>query len=285
MAPLFNRKIAANGWEIFYREAGDRNKRAVLLLHGFPTSSVMFKTLMTALFDDFYLVAPDYPGFGFSAFPSKDDFKYSFPIIAGYMYAFTEAIGLERFSIFLNDYGCPIGLRVCVEHPEKIERMIVMNGNAYEEGAGPQWDEILDYWYHPTPEKKAKVYAFLSEEGTKAQYAAGLPDDLLPRVAPETWKLGWQLMLRPGNLEMQYILNCDYLDNMLLFPVFQLYFRTFQPPALIIWGRYDPYFNVEEAHCYQRDIPHAEVHILDGSHMLLETHYDEVLPLMREFLN
>ncbi|MDR6568995.1 alpha/beta fold hydrolase [Chitinophaga ginsengisegetis] len=281
---ILNRSIKVDGIDIFYREAGDRKHPSLLLLHGFPTSSVMFKNLMTALSDRFHLVAPDYPGFGFSAFPDKDLFEYSFGNISAYINKFTDVIGLKSFTIYLHDYGCPIGLRLCVNHPEKIERIIVQNGNAYDEGIGPQWDETIDYWQNPTPEKKEKVAAFLSEEGVKMQYTAGVPEALLSSVSPELWRLDWELMKRPGNIDMQFELNCDFGNNISLFPVFQEYFRVHQPPALIIWGKYDVFFGVEEAYCYQKDLPRAQTHIIDGSHMVLETNFDEVLHLIRTFL-
>lgn len=180
-----NLTASVQGVDVFYREAGDHNNPSVLLLHGFPTSSVMFKNLMVALSDRFHLVAPDYPGFGFSAFPAIDDFEYSFENIAAYIAQFTETIGLRSFAVYLHDYGCPIGLRICVRHPEKITAIIVQNGNAYMEGIGPQWDETRDYWDHPTEAKKKKVSAFLTEEGIREQYTAGLTEELLSRISPE----------------------------------------------------------------------------------------------------
>jgi pimeloyl-ACP methyl ester carboxylesterase len=282
---IFNKTITVDGVDIFYREAGDRKNQSLLLLHGFPTSSVMFKNLMTALSDKVHLIAPDYPGFGFSAFPDKGSFEYTFKNISAYMNRFAEEIDLKSFTIYLHDYGCPIGLRMCVDHPEKIERIIVQNGNAYLEGIEPRWDEIRDYWEHPTEEKRQKVYAFLSEEGTKEQYTAGLPDELLTRVSPETWILDWERMSRPGNLDMQFELNCDYKNNIEMFPVFQQYFRTSQPPALIVWGKYEVYFDVAEAPCYKRDLPNARVHILDSSHMALETNFEEMVGLISNFMS
>ena len=281
---ILNRTIKVNTVDIFYREAGDRKNPAILLLHGFPTSSVMFKNLMIGLSDRFYLVAPDYPGFGFSAFPDTKKFEYSFNNISNYINQFTEEIGLKSFAIYLHDYGCPIGLRLCVNNPEKIERIIVQNGNAYDEGIGPEWDETIDYWKNPTAEKKAKVSQFLSEEGIKMQYTAGLPDHLLSNVSPELWMLDWHLMQRPGNIDMQFELNCDYQSNIKMFPIFQKYFRDHQPPALVIWGKYDAFFDVKEADCYKKDLPAAEVHIVDGGHMALETNFDEVLLLIDNFL-
>lgn len=278
-----NKTVTVDGIEIFYREIGDRTRPAILLLHGFPTSSVMFKNLMVMLGDEFYLVAPDYPGFGFSAFPDKTEFDYSFENIASCINNFTDAIELRTFSVYLHDYGCPIGLRICVKHPSKVERIIIQNGNAYIEGIGPQWDETRDYWQNPTEEKKKKVSAFLSEEGTKMQYTAGLPVHLLPRVGPELWTLDWERMSRPGNIDMQFELNCTFKTNIEMYPAFQAYFRKHQPPALIIWGKHDVFFNVEEAPCYKRDLPNAQVHVLDGGHKALETNFDEIVNLLIEF--
>jgi pimeloyl-ACP methyl ester carboxylesterase len=280
---ILNKRIAANGIDIFYRETGDRRNPAILLLHGFPSSSVMFKKLMAALSDQFYVVAPDYPGFGFSGFPDMSSFEYSFGNITACMEAFIENIGIERFFIYLHDYGSSVGLRICVNNPEQILGIIVQNGNAYLEGLGPQWDETRDYWAHPTKEKKQKIMSFLSEEGTRMQYIAGLPDDLLPRLSPELWTLDWALLSRPGNIDMQFHLNCDYASNIQMFEVFQKYFRQYQPPALILWGKYDVFFSLAEAGCYQRDLPSSELHILEGGHMALETNFDEVLELINQF--
>lgn len=281
---ILHKTIAVAGVNIFYREAGDRSNPSILLLHGFPSSSAMFKNLMTALADRYHLVAPDYPGFGFSGFPDKEKFEYTFKNIAAVIDKFTDAIGLTSFTIYLHDYGAPMGLRVCVRSPEKIEKIIVQNGNAYDEGMGPQWDEIKDFWKHPTEEKKKKLFTFMTEEGTKDQYYSGLPEHLHNTVSPELWRLDWQRMLRPGNLEMQFELNCDYQTNPEMFPAFHEFFRKYQPPALVIWGKYDPYFNVEEAECYKRDLKNVQVHILEGSHMALESNFDEVLELIEEFM-
>ncbi|MBO9564771.1 MAG: alpha/beta hydrolase [Niastella sp.] len=245
----------------------------------------MFKNLMTALADRFHLIAPDFPGFGFSAFPDKDQFEYTFSNISAYINKFTDAIKLQSFTIYLHDYGAPVGLRLCVSHPEKIRSIIVQNGNAYEEGVKKIWDEMRAYWENPTPEKKKKLYAFLSEEGVKWQYTAGVSKELLSTISPELWMLDWDSMKRPGNIDMQYELNCDYRNHMKMFPVFQEYFRVHQPPALVIWGKHDPFFNVGEAVCYKRDLPNAQVHIVDGSHWVLETNFDEVLKLIDDFLS
>ncbi|MEL7587221.1 MAG: alpha/beta hydrolase [Prolixibacteraceae bacterium] len=282
---IYNKMVTVDGVAVFYREAGERKNPSLLLLHGFPTSSIMFKNLMIALSDRFHLVAPDYPGFGFSAFPDRNDFEYSFENMAACIARFTETIQLKSFTVYLHDYGCPIGLRICVNNPEKIERLIVQNGNAYMEGIGPQWDETRDYWEHPTEEKKQKVAAFLSEEGVRTQYTAGLPEELLDRMSPENWILDWDRMKRPGNLDMQFVLNCTYKSNLDMFPVFQEYFRAHQPRAIVIWGKYDVFFDVDEASCYKRDLPQVQTHILDGGHWALETNFDEVLDLISRFMS
>jgi pimeloyl-ACP methyl ester carboxylesterase len=257
---IYNRNIKVDSVTIFYREAGDKNNPSLLLLHGFPTSSIMFKNLMVVLSERYYLVAPDYPGFGFSDFPDAMSFEYSFENIAAYINKFTDAINLKSFAIYLQ------------------------NGNAYMEGLGPQWDETRDYWEHPTEEKKKRVSGFLSKEGTKTQYTSGLSDELLSRVSPESWRIDWERMSRPGNVDIQFTLNSSYKTNLEMYPVFQEYFRRHQPPALVIWGKYDVFFDVAEASCYKRDLPHAEVHILDGGHMALETNFDEVLSLVSNFM-
>jgi pimeloyl-ACP methyl ester carboxylesterase len=282
---IYNKSVNVDGVNIFYREAGKKENPALLLLHGFPTSSVMFKNLMIALADNYYLIAPDYPGFGFSDFPDMKDFEYSFENISIYMNKFTEVINLQPFTIYLHDYGCPIGLRICIKNPENIERIIVQNGNSYIEGIGPQWDETRDYWENPTEEKKKKVAGFLSKDGIKMQYTAGLSEELLKRVSPESWILDWDRMSRPGNIDMQFELNCTYKSNIKMFPVFQEYFRVHQPPALIIWGKYDAFFDLAEANCYKGDLPEAQIHILNGGHMALETNFDEVLNLVEGFMS
>lgn len=281
---IFNKKIEVDGVNIHYREAGERGNPVMLLLHGFPTSSVMFKNVMVALSDKYHLVAPDYPGFGFSDFPDMNDFDYSFENTSACIKKFTEAINVQSFTVYLHDYGCPIGLRMCVKNPEKIEGIIVQNGNSYIEGIGPQWDETIDYWENPTEEKKKRVAAFLSKDGIKMQYTAGLNDELLTRVSPESWILDWERMSRPGNIEMQFKLNCTYKSNIELFPVFQEYFRVYQPRALIIWGKYDVFYELAEANCYKRDLPEADVHILNAGHMALETNFEEVVSLIECFM-
>lgn len=280
-----HKKVLVNGVEIFYREAGNKENPSILLLHGFPTSSLMFKNLMTALSGTYHFIAPDYPGFGFSSFPSRKIFDYSFENIASYITEFTEQIKLNSFSIYLHDYGCSVGLRICMKHPERIAKIIVQNGNSYNEGLGPQWDDTIDYWENPVPGKKKKVAAFLSKEGIKKQYYAGLTPEFVERVSPENWIIDWERMKRPGNIEMQFTLNVTYQTNIEMFPLFQEYFRTYQPPALVLWGKYDVFFDVAEAFCYKRDLPEAQIFIIEGGHMLLETNFTEVIVHLKNFMS
>ena len=281
---LVHKRVNVDGVDIFYREAGDPARPSLLLLHGFPTSSLMFKNLMVEFSDEFHLIAPDYPGFGFSDFPASNEFDYSFENIASYIDKFTDAINLHSFTAYLHDYGSYMGMRLCLKSPHKIEAIIVQNGNNYNEGQGSSWDATKDYWENPTEEKKKKVYAFLSKEGTKAQYFDGVPEKLHQNVSPESWIVDWERMSRPGNLDMQFKLNCTYPTNFVLFPEFQEFLRKSQPPTLVIWGRYDVYFDVAEVHCYKRDLPKVQTHILEGGHMVLETNFEEVSTLVRDFM-
>lgn len=246
---IYNRTIKIDGIDLFYREAGDKKNPSLLLLHGFPTSSIAFKNLMIAMSDQYHLVAPDYPGFGFSQFPVPDDFEYTFGNISALINKLTEAIDLDKFFIYLHDYGSPIGLQLCMNHPEKIAGLIVQSGNAYREGMGPEWDEYIEYWYKPTTEKKKELIKFLSAEGIKNQYFGGLPAEILSRVSPELWMVDWELLRRPGNIEKQFELNCDFKTHLEMFPAYQAYFRSHQPPALVIWGGYEIFFSVKEAPC------------------------------------
>ncbi|MGG7664095.1 alpha/beta fold hydrolase [Dyadobacter sp. BHUBP1] len=281
---IHNRTISIDGIDVFYREAGEKGSPALLLLHGFPTSSVAFKNLMITMSDRYHLVAPDYPGFGFSQFPIPDDFDYTFGGISALINKFTEVIDLKRFFIYLHDYGAPIGLQLCMSHPEKIAGIIVQSGNAHREGMGPEWDEYIDYWYNPTPEKKEKLIQFLSEEGIKNQYFGGLPPDVLTRVSPELWMLDWAFLKRPGNIEKQFELNCDFKTHLEMFPAYQEYLRNYQPPALVIWGKYEMFFSVKEVASYKHNLPDAQIHILDGGHDVLDTHFDDVSKLITDFV-
>ncbi len=276
--------IDVDGLKIFYREAGPADGRAVLLLHGFPSSSHMYRDLIPALADRYRVIAPDYPGFGLSSFPDRGAFSYSFEAFARIVSRFTKKIGLDRYTLYIQDYGAPVGLRLALMHPERVAGLIVQNGNAYEEGLSRDWDPLKAYWRAPTPENREKLRGWLTLEGTRLQYVAGLPTTLIERVSPDAWMLDWALLSRPGNIDVQLDLFGDYESNVALYPRFQDFFRTHRPPTLIVWGRYDPFFTEAGARAYLRDLPDAELHFLDAGHFALETHGAEIAELIRDFL-
>jgi pimeloyl-ACP methyl ester carboxylesterase len=279
-----HRRITVNGLEIFYREAGRHEAPAVLLLHGFPASSHMFRHLIPALADRFHVVAPDYPGFGYSSYPARDRFAYSFAAFADLMVGFTDAVGLTRYALYIQDYGAPVGLRLALARPERVAGLIVQNGNAYEEGLSDAWAPIKAYWRDPTPAKREALRAWLDQAGTRLQYVAGIPEEQIERFAPDTWTLDWALLSRPGNVDLQLDLFGDYRANVELYPAFHEYFRTYRPPALIVWGQHDPFFTAAGARAYRRDLPEAELHFLDAGHFALESHAPHIIGLMRDFL-
>jgi pimeloyl-ACP methyl ester carboxylesterase len=274
--------IKVNGLNVFYREAGTPGSPAVLLLHGFPTSSHMFRALIPQLAGHYHVVAPDLPGFGFSDAPPREQFRYSFENLAQVIGAFTEAIGFKRFALYIFDYGAPVGLRMALAHPDRITAIISQNGNAYEEGLSEGWNPIQKYWKDPTPENRAALKAFLAPETTKWQYTHGVPD--ASRVAPESYGLDSALLARPGNGEIQLDLFLDYASNVALYPQFQAYFRSKRPPVLAVWGRNDPFFLPPGAEAFRRDIPDAEVHLYDTGHFALETHAGEIGATILDFL-
>ena len=271
-----------DGLNIFYREAGPTNAPTILLLHGFPTSSHMFRNLIPALADRYHVVAPDLPGFGFSDTPDRKQFGYSFKRLAEVIARFTEVIGLERFAIYVFDYGAPVGLRLALAHPERITAIISQNGNAYEEGLSQGWNPIQKYWKEPTEENRAALREFLTPEATRWQYLHGVQDPAL--VAPETYTLDSALLARPGNAEIQLDLFLDYASNVALYPKFQEYFRTRRPPLLAVWGKNDPFFLPAGAEAFKRDNPTAEVQLFDTGHFALETHAEEIAGAIRGFL-
>ncbi len=279
---IFNRNAVVNGTNIFYREAGERTSPSILLLHGFPTSSHMFRNLIPALADKFHVVAPDLPGFGFSDAPDRADFKYTFDNLARTITAFTEQIGLTNFAIYVFDYGAPVGFRMALAHPERITAVISQNGNAYEEGLSNGWNPIQRYWQHPNAENRAALRDFLTPDATKSQYTYGVKDIAL--LAPESYTLDSALLARPGNSEIQLDLFLNYAENVALYPKFQEYIRTKRPPILAIWGSNDPFFLPPGAEAYRRDNPEAEIHFLDTGHFAAETHHREISDKIREFL-
>ena len=275
-------QVTVDGFKIFYREAGPQSAPTILLLHGFPTSSHMFRNLMPALADRHHVVAPDLPGFGFSDAPDRKRFRYTFENLAKIINSLTETIGLKTYAIYLFDYGAPVGLRLALAHPERITAIISQNGNAYEEGLSQGWNPIQKYWKEPTPENRATLREFLTPEATKWQYLHGVQDTTL--VAPEAYELDSALLARPGNDEIQLDLFLDYASNVALYPKFQEYFRTKLPSMLAVWGKSDPFFLPPGAEAFKRDNPGAEVRFYDTGHFALETHHQEIAGAIRDFL-
>lgn len=262
------RTVLIDGLDIFYREAGSCDNPTILLLHGFPTSSHMFRNLIPALADQFHLIAPDYPGFGYSSMPTVDEFDYTFDRLTEVMAGFVDAIGLKRYSLYLMDYGAPIGYRLAIQYPEQIETLIVQNGNAYEEGLGDFWKPMRAFWQNKTPENADRVRQALTSKGTKWYYITGARN--LENLNPDTWTLDQALLDRPGNMDIQLALKYDYQSNVRLYPQWQAYLRQYQPPTLIVWGKNDQGFLVEGAYAYKRDLKNLEFHLFDTGHFALE---------------
>ncbi len=276
------RYAEVDGIKVFYREAGLQQAPTILLLHGFPTSSHMFRDLIPALAEHYHIVAPDMPSFGFSDAPDRKNLHYTFDHLARVMDGFTHAIGLDHYAIYVFDYGAPVGLRLALAHPERITAIISQNGTAYEEGLSQGWNPIQKYWREPTAENRAALREFLKPEATKSQYLYGNQDVTL--VAPESYELDSALLARPGNDEIQLDLFLDYASNVALYPKFQEYFRIKRPPLLAVWGKNDPFFLPAGAEAFKRDNPSAEVQFYDAGHFALETHVQEIGGAIRDFL-
>ena len=275
--------VTIDGLDLFYREAGSPDDPTILLLHGFPTSSHMFRNLIQVLSDRFHLVAPDYPGFGNSSMPSVEEYDYTFNGIAEIIDGFTVKLGLYKYSLYVMDYGAPVGYRIAVKHPERVESLIVQNGNAYEEGLREFWDPIKAYWKEKSKENADVLRnSFLTIEATKWLYTNGVRNP--ESIAPENWFHDQYLMDRPGNKDIQLQLFYDYGSNPPLYPDWQAYFRKYQPPTLIAWGKNDYIFPEEGAHPYKRDLKNIEFHILDTGHFALEEDCDKIAYLITCFL-
>jgi pimeloyl-ACP methyl ester carboxylesterase len=277
------RTVAVGDHRIFYREAGNPEHSTLLLLHGFPSSSHMFRNLIPLLADRFHIVAPDLPGFGFSESPLQTQFKYTFDNLAKVIEAFTKTIGLMRYTLYVFDYGAPVGFRLAVAHPERVTAIVSQNGNAYEEGLSDAWDPIRRYWAEPTTENRNALRdALLNYEGTRWQYTHGVSKP--EAVAPESYTLDAALLERPGNKDIQLDLFLNYASNLALYPVFQKYFHDAQPPLLAIWGKHDPFFLPRGAEAYGRDNPNATVELLDTGHFALETHVEQIAAAIRRLM-
>ena len=269
--------------KVFYRRAGNPADPVVVLLHGFPTSSFMYRDLIPMLADRYHVIAPDMPGFGLTEAPAKDQYAYTFDQLAKTMRRFTEVVGLKRYALQVFDYGAPVGWRMASAHPERITALITQNGNAYEEGLADGWIPIRKYWNDPSSANRDAVRQFVTPEAIKWQYTHGVKD--LSRVAPDTYLLDAALTARPGNVDIQLDLFLDYATNVAKYPEFQAYFRKHRPPILAVWGKNDPFFLNAGAEAFKRDVPSAEVHFFDTGHFALETHVNEIGPLIRDFLD
>lgn len=282
-APIFHRHATLSGVKVFYREAGPLDGPVVLLLHGFPTSSHMFRNLIPLLADRYRVIAPDYPGYGQSDAPSPAEFAYTFAHYAEIVDALVEKLGARRYAMYVMDYGAPVGYRLALRHPERVTGLVVQNGNAYEEGLRDFWDPIKAYWKDGTPDRRAALAHLVTLEMTRFQYLDGMSDP--ERISPDNWVHDQALLDRPGNGDIQLDMLYDYRTNVPLYPAFQKFFRDHRPPTLIVWGKNDKIFPEEGAHPYLRDLPGAEVHILDSGHFALEDRLDAMAPLIRDFLD
>jgi pimeloyl-ACP methyl ester carboxylesterase len=269
--------------DIFYREAGAKSAPVLLLLHGFPTSSNMFRNLIPRLAASFHVIALDYPGYGFSGMPDRKSFAYTFENMTNIVEELTEKLELSRYLMYVMDYGAPIGYRLALRHPERVAGFIVQNGNAYEEGLLEFWDPIKKYWNDATPENRAALNFLATPDATKWQYQNGVKDPTL--LDPTTWTLDQFGMDRPGNADIQLDMLYDYRTNVPLYPDFQAFFRKYQPPMLIVWGKNDHIFPAEGAVPYKRDLPKVETHLIDTGHFALETHGEEIASRIEKFFS
>ncbi|MFE3032350.1 alpha/beta fold hydrolase [Streptomyces canus] len=283
MVRIHHRYAMVDGHQIFYREAGPRHRPTVVLLHGFPASSLMFRHLLPRLADRWHLVAPDHLGFGLSDAPTADEFPYSFDSLTDITGALLAQLGIERYCLFVHDHGAPIGWRLILRTPAAVTAIITQNGNAYDEGLQPEFfTAVRDYWREQTPQTEAGVREALSLELTRWRYLAGVSDESL--IDPTTWTHDHDLLSRPDNDRAQLALFLDYATNLELYPKVQQHFRARQVPLLAIWGKGDPIFGPAGALAFATDLPDAEVHLVPGGHFLLESALDEVVPLVRAFL-
>jgi pimeloyl-ACP methyl ester carboxylesterase len=278
------RSVEADGVKVLYRSAGDPSAPVVLLLHGFPSSSFMFRELIPRLGDRYRVIAPDLPGFGFTEVPAERKYTYTFDALAVTIEAFTQALKLNRYALYVFDYGAPTGFRLAMAHPERVTAIVSQNGNAYEDGLGDAWGPIRKYWAEPTAENRKVIRDnVLTLEGTRWQYTHGVA--VPESVPPESYTLDQALLERPGNKDIQLDLFLNYASNVKLYPKFQEYFRKSKPSLLAIWGKNDPFFIPAGAEAFRKDIPNAQIQFLDTGHFALETHVIEIASAMKEFLD
>jgi pimeloyl-ACP methyl ester carboxylesterase len=277
-----HRVVEVDGVKLFYREAGRPDAPGLLLLHGQPGSSYSFRRVISPVSEVARVIAPDLPGFGFTEAPGN--YEYTFEAMARTIDALTREIGLDRFFLYVHDFGAPVAYYLALAHPDRVLGLIIQNGNAHEEGLGPTWDASKAYWAHPTPENRARLPEWLNFEGVRHTYVGGIPERLKPLFAPEGWHFDWERMNRPGLIEIQFRIFADYARHVARFPQISAYHRQHQPAALMLWGRHDPYFQIDEVLAYGRELERLDMHIYDGTHLLLETHHQECAGLMREFI-
>ncbi len=283
-APVVShRYVQVDDVKVFYREAGDPKAPIVLLLHGFPTSSYMYRDLIPRLADRYHVIAPDLPGFGFTQSPDRSRYAYTFEHLAQTIDHFTETLHLDQYALQVFDYGAPVGWRLATAHPERVTAIVSQNGNAYVEGLSEGWNPIQKYWKDPSQENRDALRAFLKPDAIRWQYTHGVKDP--DQVAPEAYTLDAACVARPGNDEIQLDLFRDYASNVALYPSFQAYFRKYYPPILAVWGRNDPFFLPPGAEAFKRDVPNAEVQFFDTGHFALETHVAEIAPVIHRFLD
>jgi pimeloyl-ACP methyl ester carboxylesterase len=284
LAPIRHCRITIDGIDTFYREAGPLDAPVLLLPHGYPASSYVYRNLMAALGDRWRLVAPDMPGFGYSATPSPDDFAYTFDAYAAFLEAFVDAVGLSRYVVWLHDYGSQFGFRLALSKPARVAGLIIQNGDIYADAFGPKYDFLKKLWDNPGPAARRRIAEHVTLDGFRSEFVGELPDDVADRISPDLWTLHWALMSTPQRLANLIHLLEDQPSTLVWFPQEQAYLREHKPPTLIVWGPYDGYMPEESARAYLRDLPDAPLHLLGGGHWLLETHLGEVVPLVGDFL-
>jgi pimeloyl-ACP methyl ester carboxylesterase len=284
ITPVHHRRVTVDGIDTFYREAGPADAPVVLLPHGYPASSFVYRNLMAALGHRWRLIAPDMPGFGYSATPSTDEFRYTFDAYADFLQSFVDALSLERYVVWLHDYGSQFGFRLALAKPERVAALIIQNGDIYHDAFGPKYGFLKDIWDNPGPDARRRIAQHVTLAGFESEFRGELPRDVADRISPDLWTLHWSVMNTPERLANLIRLLEDQPSTLDWFPKQQAYLREHQPPALIVWGPHDGYMPEKSAKAYHRDLPDAPIHLLGGGHWLLETHLDEVIPLVEEFL-
>jgi pimeloyl-ACP methyl ester carboxylesterase len=284
LAPVHHRRITVDGIDTFYREAGPADAPVVLLPHGYPCSSYAYRNLIAALGDHWRCIAPDLPGFGYSATPSAEEFGYTFDSYADFLQSFVDALQLDRYVIWLHDYGSQFGFRLVVAKPERVAGLVIQNGDIYEDAFGPKYHFLKKSWQNPGPDARRRIAQHVTLDGFRSEFVGELPDDIAARISPDLWTLHWSLMSTPERVANLIRLLEDQPSTLEWFPKQQAYLREHQPPTLIVWGPHDGYMPEKSARAYHRDLPDAPLHLLGGGHWLLETHLDEVVPLVEDFL-